>query len=185
MKLIALVTATLFALTPSPATAQQPGSDQINIYSDAAFRSKDALDVAPGTLTFFVVHERPLPLDGISAAFKIAPSVGFTGVWLSETSPFLVMGTSPNGIRIAYGGCEDLPVLILEVSYTVFGTSEDCSNLTVIAHPEEDQRGPLIVDCNFDFIIASGGRLIINPTPQCPPVPVESSTWGKLKALYR
>jgi hypothetical protein len=185
MKPAVMCIATCLVLVPAFVVGQQPGLDQINMYSDAAFTSKEAVDVVPGTLTAYVVHERPHQTDGIAATFKIAPSVGFTGVWLSESSPFLVTGTSPNGIRIAYGGCFDLPVFLLEVSYTVFGTSEDCSYLAVVAAPGEDQRGPLVVDCNFDLIVGTGGRLIINSTPQCPPVPVESSTWGRVKALYR
>jgi hypothetical protein len=189
MRTVALVGLLGLLLAANRAFGQIRSSDQVNIYSDPAFTSKEAFDTAPGTLTLFVVHENPvLPDQGRTySEFRITPSVGFTGVWLSETSPFPVIGTSPTGIQIGYGYCVTLPALVLQVTYTVFGTSEDCSRLDVAEHPQNifAEDAPVTVDCNFEFLIGTGGRLTVNPTANCPPVPVESSTWGKVKALYR
>jgi hypothetical protein len=186
----AVVIAACSALLPGPVTAQIiPSSDQFNIYSDPAFTSKEAFDTAPATLTLFVVHENPVLADQgrTYSEFRIVPSVGFTGVWLSETSPFPVIGASPTGIQIGYSYCVSLPALVLEVTYAVFGTSEDCSYLDVVEHPQNmfGEDVPVTVDCNFVYFSGTGGRLTVNPTANCPPVPVEPSTWGKVKALYR
>jgi hypothetical protein len=181
---IAWVMAFSLSGTPSMADWLPRGSDQINIYSDANFTSKEALDNVPGTLTVFIVHE-PTPWT-LATWFKITPSNGFTGMWLSETTPFLFLGTSPTGIQIAYGTCLEGPTLVLEVTYSVFGTSEPCSYLEVGAHPEMDCGGPYTEGCPyFEMETGIGGRLTINPTPQCSPAPVEPSTWGRVKALYR
>jgi hypothetical protein len=188
MKTLALIAFLILVVVGTYTPAQgQPcakGSDQINIYSDPAFTSKEAFDLAPGMLTLYAVHEHAS--DRLTAAFMIAPSVGFTGVWLGETSPFSTIGMSPTGIRIAYGQCLDTPALILEVTYTVFGTSDDCSYLEVVEHPEEVCGGPVFLDCpNFDTWFGTGGRLTVNPNETCTPIPIEPSTWGKVKALYR
>jgi hypothetical protein len=170
--------ALLLAIAPGPIEARQA----INLYADADHTSTEAFDLAPGTLTVFVVHEGGSA--GVAIAFKIAASPGFTGVWLSETSPFVwVFGTSPSGVEIGYAACVQPPVLVLEVKYTVFGTSEECSLLEVVGHP--NHFGIDIALCQGINVYADGGRLTVNPTEGCSPVPAEPSTWGKVKALYQ
>jgi hypothetical protein len=182
MKRIVPFLAVFLALAARPVNAQVQ-QHTINIYSDPAHTSKEAFDLAPGTLTVFVVHEQATGANAV--AFRIAASDGFTGVWLSDTSDFFVAGTSPTGVQVGYQSCVGPTVLALEVTYTVFGTSDDCSYLEVAAHPDFDYGGPYIAVCVGYPEVGHGGRLTINPNPSCSPVPVEPSTWGRVKALYR
>lgn len=168
--------------------AARPSSGQIfqheiSLYADPSHTTTDGYDLAPGVLSVFVVHETtPAASSGVSSGFRIVSSPGFTGVWLSETPLYFFEGTTPGGIALSYGACVQLPTRLVEVRYTVFGTSAECSYLEVGAHPE---HGLVAIDCDFELIPATGGKLSINPNPTCPPVPVESTTWGKVKSLYR
>jgi hypothetical protein len=133
-------------------------------------------------LTVYVVHDIG-PFGARDVQFQIRGSVGFTGVWVSETSPYTVVGASPSGISIGYSNCLTSSVPILEVAYTLLGTSSDCSALTVNPYPS-NQPGILVIDCSFDTAYAAGSSLLINPTAACA-LAVEHTSWGKIKALYR
>ena len=180
MRVIILFSVCLLA-TFSSLRAQ---SDKISLYSDPAHTSTQAVDQSAGTLTVYVVHESLA--GGTAAYFKIASSAGFTGIWLSETSGFPTMGTSPDGIVFSFPGCV-FTARVLEVQYSLLGTSEPCSALDVVANPDLDLFGgaPMISDCVFELRPAIGGRLVVNPNAQCSPVPVSATTWGKVKALYQ
>lgn len=181
-------TTTSFAVTLivsfAGVTHAQDAQYRISLYSDPAHTSTEARDQAPGTLIVYVVHENTN--GGAATFFKIAPSQGFTGTWIGETSPFSSLGTSPNGIGLAFGGCI-YTTQVLEVQYAIVGTSANCSFLDVVADPNSDLFGgvPVIEDCDFEYHAAVGGRLTVNPDNTCSPLPVESKTWGGIKALYR
>jgi hypothetical protein len=168
-------------------SAEAQRNDSIDLYSDAAFNSRVALDQVPGTLKVFVVHDpHAASAQAVSAAFRITTSPGFTGVWLADVTPHaFLLGSSPNGVSVVYNfGCFVLtePTLLLEVTYSVFGTSENCSFLEVASHP--DYGVVYVQGCELETIAAVGGKLTINPNEGCASLPVESSTWGRVKALY-
>jgi hypothetical protein len=52
--------------------------------------------------------------------------------------------------------------------------------LRVVPDPESVYGEIEVVTCNFEVVKATGGELLVN----CP-VPVEQTTWGKVKSLYR
>ncbi len=172
----------LLAAVSTSATAQH----KIALYADAAHSVTEAFDNSPGMLTLYVVHEG-FELDGTAAFFKIVGSPGFTGVWTGETTSFLFMGTSQTGLSLAYGEfCLPTPVPLVEIQYALSGTSDECSFLEVVAHPDVDIFGgpPVTMDCDLTERSAIGGRLIINPNPDCSSLPVHTSTWGRIKVLY-
>jgi hypothetical protein len=173
---------TLLVAAASPSKSQ-PSIDTINIYADAAHTVNHIVDAGPRTVTTYVVHETTS--GATSSTFKIVGSVGFTGVWVSETSPFAtVIGTTPNGVEMGYAGCIYPSALLFEVTYMLFGTSNSCSFLEVVKHPNypfiyssncsADEPGP-----------AKGGKLMVNPDATCTTVRARESTWGRIKSLYR
>jgi len=163
----------------------------VSLYADPAHSVKYAHDTAPGVLTVYVVHEAQPIIPNVSVAtsldFRVSQSSGFTGVWLEESTTHLFLGSSPTGIRFAYGGCLQLPTRVLEIHYSVFGTSDECSYLEVVGHPDEICGSDAICafDCEFEYHVPIGGRLVINPNAECSPLPVALTTWGKIKSLYR
>lgn len=172
------------------ANARAQPIHQVNLYSDPAHTTKYAQDNAPGVLIVYVVHEAQPIVPNVTVAtsldFKIVQSSGFTGVWASESTTHLFLGSSPAGIRFAYGGCLELPTRVLEVQYATFGTSEECSYLEVVGHPDQicGSNAICAFDCDFEYHVPIGGRLYINPNAQCS-VPIAPTTWGKIKSLYR
>ena len=173
-----------FALLSSEDVRAEP-HHKIAIYADAAHLSTEAFDLAPGILTIYLVHEvhEHLETAATSAAFQVFTSAGFTGVWLDDTTQFPHTGSSPTGITIAYLGCLPTPLNILEVRYTVFGTSAACSYVDVGPHPDHGKINTH--DCSQLPFPGVGARLTVNPNETCSPLPIESTTWGKIKSLYR
>lgn len=157
---------------------------KIALYSDPAYTSTEVIDQTPAELTAYVVFDSPA--GGTAVSFRIVPSEGFTAVWLNDSSTFLVMGSSPNGAGVAFGGCY-YNALVLEVRYTMFGTSSSCSTLDIVADPQFDLFAglPVVADCDHEYASAIAGRLTINPDPTCSPLPILPTTWGKVKSLYR
>jgi hypothetical protein len=48
-----------------------------------------------------------------------------------------------------------------------------------------DQPTPVYMDCSGNPNPATGGRAYIGSEDVCEPLAIESSTWGRVKALYR
>jgi len=163
----------------------QFGFQKLNLYSDQLHTSTQVYDQVPGLITVYVFQEDQQS-DGYStaASFTVVSSEEFTGVWLSDTSPFLTLGTSPTGISLSYGGCRPLPIQALEIRYITFGTSSDCSYLEVVKPSDWDF--PVTLPCEgFGWNVATGGRLTVNPAPNCTPLPIAPTTWGRIKAMYQ
>jgi hypothetical protein len=158
-------------------------TDTINLYADPGYSVRQAFDTTPGLLKVYVVHE--YTSGAVASSFRIAASPGFTGTWVSDSSPFTsILGTSQTGIYMSYGGCVFAPTLILEVTYALSGTSSTCSFLEVVNHP--DQPFIMTPDCFADEPgPARGGKLIVNPNASCSTVATQPTTWGRVKSLYR
>jgi hypothetical protein len=74
-------------------------------------------------------------------------------------------------------------VVVLNQPYFVTGPG----TITITPNPVD---GTLVTDCDFDAdfycVLANGGLCMDPPAGDCPPPsPVEDSTWGSIKALYR
>jgi hypothetical protein len=74
-------------------------------------------------------------------------------------------------------------VVVLKQTYFVNGPG----TITITPNPVD---GTLVTDCLFDAdfycVLANGGLCMDPPAGDCPPPsPVEDSTWGSIKALYR
>ena len=186
------------------ATGAYAQAGYIGIFSDPGGTDCGLVDAAPGLAIAYVVH---VNTPGATASqFRVASGDGFDCLWLGENSPFpIVIGNSQDGISIAYGACLASPIHILSINYFCQGLSETCSWLYICPDPLAPTGLIEVVDCNQQKLIASGGVLWVNPdwvtcgcwinasgskspsaSPVCtPPVPVEPSTWGAVKSLYR
>jgi len=165
-------------LLSTTALAHASVTGKILIFSDAGFTDSTLSDNAPRIANLFIVHT---DFDGATAVrFMTVASPGFTGVWLGETSSFTRVGKSTTGISVGYGACITTPALVLTVSYQFFGTSSACSQLSIA--PETGFLHALCFSgggCFSDLPCQGLGSLHVNCT-----VPVESTTWGRVKALY-
>jgi hypothetical protein len=101
-----------------------------------------------------------------------------------------VIGSIPTGISIGYGACETAPVYLGVASF--FGSSAPaCSAIRIGPDPTALSGAIEAVDCSVPavkvFPLGIGGWVNSDGSCGCsnPPLPVEDSTWGQVKALYR
>ncbi len=171
-------------MLPAPAAGQlPPGGGSLYLFSDSSFTDSSYVDQAPGKVSVYVVH-RGVTYGHVRIVwFMVEASPGITFEWLGESSPMatLVVGDSQTGIAMDYGAClfPD-PGLILVIHYWGFGTSDPCSSLRVVAPPGTPTGEITVGLCvGQGPISAVGKRLLVNSS-----VPVETSTWGRVKSLY-
>jgi hypothetical protein len=179
----------------------QAGS--VGIYAAPDGYDCNLTDVAPGLATYYFVHWHFL--EGATACQFWAPMPWCMNgaVYLSDTQVFAVtIGNSQTGVSIGYGACLASPIHVLSINFFVQGLSTSCCCYYVYGHPNSDSGEVEIVDCNNQLITASGYLGVINSEPTClcgilkgespsvslscinDPIPVEESTWGKLKSMY-
>lgn len=174
------LTLAVLGLTCVPALAF--GGGFLSLYSDAALTQCSLSDVVPGTANVYLTE---LPNGGATGSrFRVAASPGFTGVWLSETSPFTTIGNSQTDLSVGFGNCRDGRFVVLTMTYQLYGTSE-CSQLSFT--PALGQTELYCLDCSFGMECNGLYPLYVNCSGShgCDPLPVESTTWGSVKALYR
>jgi hypothetical protein len=170
-----LVLALIIILSAVPALAVD---ESIEIFSDEALTQKTLADTQPRLVDIYLVHTT---YGSTGCSLRIAASAGFTGVWVSESSSWLTLGTTQTGFDFTYAMCLAGSATIVKVTYQLFGTSAACSSLRVAAHPRVVFGGdnPICDHCFGEYPLP-GGTLPVNCT-----VGTESTTWGKVKALYR
>ncbi|NIO00803.1 MAG: hypothetical protein GTO42_01475 [Candidatus Latescibacteria bacterium] len=162
----------------------------IGLYIDPWGDDCDIEDCKVEIINVYVVHKfAPSPS---ACQFMIVSSDGFTGAYLGEETPLMngcMFGNSQRGISIAYGECASTPVHILTLRYYLYGTSKPNSYLQVVGDPTNVTPGIYIVDCTTPptLIPAIGGRAYINGdgTVSCSTTPVEPTSWGRIKSLYK
>ncbi len=193
----------IIAIASISATAQ-PGS--LGIFADVSGTNNDLNDTGVGLLLLYVVH---VYTPGATAVqFAIPHPWCFTATYLSEavTAPYIKIGTcsGPNatGCAIAYGSCMSSPNMILTMQYFKQGTTLNCCCLYILPDPSATPREILVTDCADppNLLTISGGFNLINRDENCwcdcggctsdvcingNPLPVEDTTWGAIKTLYR
>ena len=150
--------------------------ERIEIFSDEALTDKTLIDSHSRIVDLYVAHFDTPATTG--CLFRIAPSPGFTGVWLGDSSSWVTVGTTQSGIAIGYGKCMMGSNVLVKVSYQLFGTSS-CSTLTLAEHPILIPGGPYCDACFGEYRLPSNS-LAVNCA-----VGTQSTTWGRVKALYR
>ena len=183
MKILLLTT--IVILIAASATFAQVGGN-LAVYSDPQGISCDLLDVSDIN-HYYVVHRFTHPPGVFGAIFKI--ETDHTGVLLGWSSPpFPYIGHPLMGISINYLMCLSPPILILEMIYVGSGTTPPCGEMRVVEHPGSNPPGLWAVDCSINRVPAQGYTSYINNDGSCPctsPIPVQETTWGQVKALYR
>jgi hypothetical protein len=161
-RLIIIVLAIILFSSP---TLAQPGS--IALLSDAGGTNCNLFDQVPGLVTVYVFHLYSPGATG--AQFKVESGPGVTLLFIGETSPYLTIGQSENGIAIAFQGCYTSPNHLLTINYIGNGTSEICSQMEVVPDPTATIPGIYVTDCADppNLLTATGGGLVVNPESYC------------------
>jgi hypothetical protein len=171
------------ALWPAPAFAD----GTLLLVTDPDYTSCSIVDVANEEYTFYVLH---LPEAGAAGVgnFKVGPlHDGAALTYVGETVPWPSIGDTQSALSVAYNECLNGEVLVCAVTYTGTGSSPACSFISIYAA----YTGPSDVEevtCDYIVeIITNLGEVVVNPTETCTCdilVPVEETSWGRVKALY-
>jgi len=160
----------------------------VGIYSDISGVDCALLDVSPGLTAYYIVHTHTM---GATACQYIAAKPDcVTATWLSDTDPFpITIGSSQTGVSVGYGACREAPIHVQTINYFTMGTTPACCWYPVTCDPLGlnacFNNAIDTVDCAFQPDVAMPGLGMINANQSCIcSVPVESTTWGGVKALY-
>jgi len=170
----------------SLAFAQFPGS--IGLFADPAGNLCDLYVAAPGLVSIYVVHI--LSPGATGAEFRVICDETANLLYLSDTvtSPYLSIGNSQAGIAIAYEECVGSANMILTIQYYAQTSPGTCTSCRVVEDPNAAPPGIYVADCSDPPLLlnATGGEIVVNPDYTCGCyVPVEETSWGKIKSLYK
>lgn len=124
-----------------------------------------------------------------------------TLVWVFDDSRFEgVTGDLGSGFVVNYGACLEGPIVVQTLYFAGSGTSPFNSAVKIMPHPAAQSGQVEATTCTGVVYSHEGGGICIKPGVGCycnllgppyheipcaEPVPVESTSWGKVKALYR
>ena len=181
MKRIVLVSIALLAF--ATAAFAQPGA--VLLWDDLAFTSCDAVSPA-GVLTVYVTHEGHPGAKAVQ--YALSEDTGGSIIYLADVNNFaLVIGNSQAGIAVSYGGCVAGQIHVQNVLYSVISNPTACTGITVVPDPAAPSGGIEGVNCADVKVQPNGSFLSFNDDGSCQCgeiVPVEATSWGRLKALY-
>lgn len=177
-----VLTVVVLALFASPSFAQTgaPG-----LFADNQGLACNITVPVLAPLTVYVVHKSPTGATG-SVWRLIAPTSGsffYQGGSVANAN-ILSIGDPIAGLSLAYGGCVTGDFHIYTLNFFATAAVPACSYMTLAEDPS--QVAPLSVDCIFAEIPVVPGQGILNADGSCDcDVATESTTWGKVKSLYR
>jgi hypothetical protein len=166
MKKLLLLTVALLSIA-GVATA-----DHIGIYTDATGSS---CSFVPGfTTTPTIIHKFSAGTTG--SRFKVTFPAGSS--FFAFNTPFSPLGVLNSDISVGYGTCLNgsIPIGTI-IAILAAGLMQ--------VEPADLYSFILFTDCNFVELVASGGGAIIGSSGGECTNPVQPSTWGKVKSLYR
>lgn len=159
---------------------------ELGIFMDAAGTTCD-LNNSHGFMQVHVVHRNTPGATGVYFRVKV---YGAPLTWYGDISQYDLIGDSQSGVYVNYGSCTLAPIDVMTIAYV--GISDPCDYVKVIGHSDFDPPNTFAYDCvlpnpNLLYTVHDAG--LINNNGSCPcsakVVPIEKSTWGKVKALYQ
>ncbi|UCG52671.1 MAG: hypothetical protein JSW58_03735 [Candidatus Latescibacterota bacterium] len=156
------------------------------LFSDPQGTDAFIIDEMPGLLVIYVVQGYTIG-DGATAAQFSAPQPEcFEATYISDTQIFPVtIGNSQTGVAVGYGQCLTAPIHVLSINYFGEGLTGECCFYWLQPDPNVPSGEIEVVDCNSQLVFMPGGAGVINPDEGLCGTPVEPSTWGKVKSLYK
>jgi len=150
-------------------------ADHIAIYADEYGQVCNLNSGFSATAT--VLHKFSAGSTG--SRFKMDLSLCPGTTFIDFITSFVTVGNLTSDLSIAYGVCS--------IGTIVLGTiTADWAPGAVSIVAADSQTGVIVADCDLDQQMATGGHASIDGDGHgCDQDPVEPSTWGGVKALYR
>lgn len=173
----------LLAVAVPSATAH---ADAIGLYSDPSGDFCAGPTQPFATNTVYVLHQ--FSTGATQSTWQVTNTAAVMIPVGSSCSQLSIQGSPFTGITVFYPGCQAGSFVICELQY--FKTSTDpvagCYQLHVEGY---NNVSPTYLDCNDNEAAADGGfyTFDIEGKDTCfdCSIPVESTTWGHVKSLYR
>jgi len=191
---LVLILLALGAIVPVPVNGQ-PG--EIVLYMDTYGNGNwlcwyDDAYYTTELRRVYVMHEGTGGATGSRFRLEESSHLGFA--YGLAMSAYTVTGRGDlEGLTVEYGVCLEGNILIAEVIYSTFYESTPCSFIAPVAHAEVQSGEIEVTLCDGTVAVAGARPLTVNPrdwfdyqcVPWCTdPIPVEPTTWGRIKALY-
>ena len=154
-----------------------------------------------GTVNIFVFHHFH---NGVNSVSYRVQNCGTTLSWVGDHNFFgETTGTSLEGVSVMYGTCQAADVLIQRIEFSGNGTSPLGSGFRIVPHPDKSQVEAtdcadttiypdagwgvcygIDDDCDYYFYGIHTSIPCLPRSELCQPVPIQDTTWGKIKLLY-
>jgi hypothetical protein len=159
---------------------------EVGFYGDAEGMVHTVYDSGPGTLDIYVVLRNYVHVYGAGTVrFSAPPPPCFDAVYLGESSSFGVIGDSQAGAWVFPLDCSQGAYHIMTITWTVQGGTSECCWFEPRPFPGATQvEGTDCSITDFEWIAAEGVWINPNSSINCNS-PVEATTWGAIKAMYR
>lgn len=170
-----LLIAFFLVISAGTATAQR---DRIYVFADPMAYDAFFIDNG-GLISVYVFH---MYSDGATASEWMLDVTDAGWSHLADQPTFdLVIGTSIAGVSIAYEVCLGHDFLLMTVIFFSYSPAPPCTEIGIVAAP--GKAGVRAVDCAENAVVVRGGKGRVNWNSSCR-VPIETTTWGRVKALY-
>lgn len=155
-------------------------ADHIGIYSDASGQSCQLGNIA-GQFSSSVTVIHKFATGAAGSRFKATFPAGT--LFINFVTPYIMVGVLPTDLSFAYGKCLS-GCIVLGTLNAFYGAG------TLRVQAADGQLNIIYADCSFVEKLATGGEAYVNVAGECLDnegctVPVEPSTWGSVKSLYR
>lgn len=169
-----------------------PPQGHITPYADAAGTSQIIENPQGVVHIYFIVTHGPGLVPTYGCQFSAPKPSCFDAEFIGEEYySAQYFGNTQTGLAIVFGSCSGswpTQVLLARTTYYVgegYSGATGCCFWWVVPSPSAPSGTIEFVDCNDTLVIGYGGTLVFNPDDNyCAGVPVESTTWGKVKSLY-
>ena len=151
-------------------------ADHFGVYSDGTGTSCALGNIAGQfSPTATVIHRFTAGATGSRFKVTFPPGTAFFGF----NTPYVPVGALNSDLSLGYGTCLSGSIVLGTIN-AIYGAGT--------GQVEKADLQPKIIytDCLFGEYEATGGSFFVNGTGPCDnSTPVEPSTWGSVKALYR
>jgi hypothetical protein len=178
----------LLVLAGGMATPVRGQAGQINLFVDSLYTyCLHYEEYGSYDVHVYVVHQNTPGATG--CRFKLKASMSLSWFYWGETSPYAVTGNTQTGITVNYGACLASDILVTTVLYLKDSQSGRCATIRAVPDPAAPSGTIEVYDCSGNTLVGGSQPLVINPGGWdcwvwCSTIPVEESTWGRVKALY-
>lgn len=164
-------------------------TEKLALYADKFGTDCSVSDTGVQSIIVYVIHEGTGTRSGVEfSAVKPQCWTGatFAGEFWNYPTVGGTYGASQGPtLQLFYFACRTLPLYLGKMVFDAIGASQACCNYPVLPSSWE---GLVSFDCYSRYVPILGGSVVINENANCPcapPLAVESTSWGQIKALYQ